>query len=224
MEQENTQVGNTDNKITPETQEDKNWKVFRENREKERQEKILAEKRLSEKEAEANALKAAMETLLSKPQQQALSQDDDLTEDDRINKKVQEAMERKDREYEAHRRQKEAQEFPAQLKRAYGDFDSVCTTENCDYLEYHHPEVANALKYMPEGFEKWSGIYQAIKRYIPNNNSAKDKAKAEANAKKPQSMSTAGIAQTGDTAPHYLDDKRKADNWARMRKAMGKTV
>ena len=194
-----------------------NWKKFRETREIERKQREEAEKRASEKEAEAQALKAAMESLLSKP---SVTQDDPEDEDARIQKKIDAIMSKREEQMQQQMQRKEQQEFPTKLKSAYSDFDNICTTENLDYLEYHYPEVAAGFKHMPDGFDKWANIYKAVKRFIPNADAVKDKGRIEKNTSKPQSMSIAGVTQTGDSAPIQLDDKRRADNWSRMQRVM----
>ncbi len=187
-----------------------NWKKFRETREIERKQREEAEKRASEKEAEAQALKAAMESLLSKPEGKA---DDSEDEDARIQKKIDAIMSKREQQMQENMQMREMQEFPQKLKSAYSDFDNVCTTENLDYLEFHYPEIAAGFKHMPDGFDKWANIYKAVKRFIPNADSVKDKARIEKNASKPQSMSVPGITQTGDNAPIQA-------NWLRMQKVM----
>lgn len=194
-----------------------NWKKFRETREIERKQREEAERRASEKEAEAQALKAAMESLLSKP---SVSQDDSEDEDSRIQKKIDAIMSKREVQMQEQMQRKEQQEFPNKLKSAYSDFDNICTTENLDYLEYHYPEVAAGFKHMPDGFDKWANIYKAVKRFIPNADAVKDKGRIEKNSNKPQSMSVSGVTQTGDNAPIQLDDKRRADNWQRMQRVM----
>ncbi len=225
---EETKINSTE-KTTPEPQEniqETNWKKFREQREIDRREKEAAEKRAQEKEAEAHALKAAMESILNKQQpvqQQQYNQsygEEELSEDDRIQKKVDAALAMKEKQYEDARRQKEQQEYPQKLVSDYKDFNQICSTDNLDYLEYHYPEVANAFKYAPDGYDKWANIYKAVKRFVPNTDSQRETKKAEGNFNKPQSMAVAGSTPTGDTAPVYVDDKRRADNWARMQRVL----
>jgi hypothetical protein len=236
MEQENkiveTDTTVVDNKTAtaptasisePETQDQINWRQFREVRKVERQEKLAAEKKAAEKEAEAQALKAAMEAILNKPAHATTLNnnfEEDLSEDDRIQRKVEAAIAERERKSEEARRIKEQQEFPKRLTSTYKDFDQVCTSDNLDYLEYHYPEVAEAYKNSPDGFDKWSSIYRAVKRFVPNTDSKKEQSKAEKNFAKPQAMSIPGKTQVGDTAPHSLDDKKRSDNWARMQRVM----
>ncbi len=209
--------------VEQETQEQINWKKFREAREIERKQKEAAEKRANEKEQEAQALKAAMDALLNKPSnnhQTTASQEEDLSEDERIQKKVDEAIAVRDKKQQEENLRKEQAAFPHRLTQTFNDFNQVCSSENLDYLEYHYPEVANAFSKMPDGFDKWANVYKAVKRFVPNPDSKKEQAKAEKNFNKPQAMSIAGKTQVGDTAPHTLDDKRRQDNWARMQRVM----
>lgn len=198
-----------------------NWKRFREQREQERKEKEAADRRAAEKEKEATALKAAMEAILNKPQaQQNVESDQDLSEDDRIYKKVQDALARERQKDAEEQRRREQVEFPQKLVQAFPDFDNVCTTENLDYFEFHYPEAAAPFKDLPDSFDKWSKIYRAIKRFVPNPGSKKEQARAEKNFAKPQAMAAAGATSTGDSAPMQLTEKRREDNWARMQKVM----
>lgn len=225
---EENKINNTEKSEveTLENVQETNWRKFREQREVERKEKDAAEKRAQEKEAEAQALKAAMEAILNKQaptQQQSYNQsygEEDLSEDDRIQKKVEAAIAIREKQYEEARRQREHQEYPQKLVSDYKDFNQVCSADNLDYLEYHYPEVANAYKHVPDGYDKWSNIYKAVKRFVPNLDSRKEAKKAENNFSKPQSMAVPGATPTGDTAPIMIDDKRRADNWARMQKIM----
>lgn len=206
-----------------ETEQQINWKKFREAREIERKEKLEVEKRAAEKEAEVQALKAAMQVLVNKPEPNTpqINYETEETEEQRIARIVEASLEKERRKYQIEASEKEKKDLPAKLTQNHPDFDSVCTSENLDYFEYHYPEVADAYKYMPEGFDKWSKIYKAVKRFVPQATSKNNnQAVAEKNLAKPQSMSIPGKTSTGDSAPQYLDEKRKADNWQRMQRAM----
>ncbi len=197
-----------------------NFKKFREAREQDRIKREEAERRAIEKANEAQVLKEAMEALLSKKSAPSQDQDHEETEEQKIQKIVSKALEERDRQYQDQRRQQEAKEFPEKLKSVFPDFDQVCSAENVDYLEFNYPEIATPFKHMPDGFEKWAAVYKTVKRLIPNSVRDKDNKKMSVNSNKPQSMSVPGIAPTGDSAPHQLDDKRRADNWARMQRVM----
>lgn len=209
-----------------ETPEQINWKKFREQREIERKQKEAAEKLARDKEAEANALKAAMDAILNKPVTHSLNDKiidnyEDISDEERIERKVAEALSKREQEYEQQRKQREIAELPINLQKTFGDFNQVCSTENLDYLEFHYPEVASAYKYMPDGFDKWSNIYKAVKKFVPNTDSRKDVAKADKNFMKPQSPSSPGLTQTGQPQGGYnLSEARKAENYARMQRIM----
>lgn len=217
----NKQEQTVEQKPAEENQDQINWKKFREKREQERKEKEAADKRASEKEAEATALKAAMEALLNKSQPtQAVSEETEETEEQRIDRKVQEHLLRNQQKADEERRKREVAELPVRMQQTYNDFNQVCSQENLDYLQYHYPEVAAGFKYAPDSFETWSNIYKALKRFIPNPDSKKDQSRIEKNLAKPQSMSVPGATQTGDHAPTELTEKRRQDNWARMQRTM----
>lgn len=207
----------------PDTQEQINWRKFREVRDQERKAAQEQEKIAIQKTAEAEALKAAMEALLNKPnptQQQQYISPQDMTEEQRIDAAVDARFKQRTAQEQQERMRRDQEEAPIRLKREYRDYDQVCSQDNLDYVQYHYPEVANAFNGRPDGYEKWVDIYKAVKRFVPNGDSTKDAAKAERNFQKPQSMAVPGATPTGDSAPQNLDAKRRADNWARMQRVM----
>lgn len=208
-------------KPVEETQEQINWRKFRQERERERKEKAESDKRLAEKEKEALALKAALDSVLNKPapQQQYVDEGEE-TEDQRIEKKVNKVLQEKEKTYEIERQKREAAELPQKLVSTFSDFNEVCSQENMDYLQYHYPDVYAGFKHSSGNFDVWAGLYKTIKRFVPNVDGRKEMAKIEKNLSKPQSMSTPGATQTGDHAPTELTEKRRQDNWVRMQRTM----
>lgn len=209
------------------TEENKaNWKAFREQRESERKAREDSERRASEKAAEAQALRAALEAITNKPSNNRQmneydSQDTSETEEQRIDRRVETLLREREERAEKERKLREQQEFPQKLKQTYGDFDKVCTTENLDYLEYHYPEVAMPFSHLPDGYDKWQAIYKAVKRFVPNTDSRQDSLKAERNLQKPASISSPGNTQGGNAMPSAkLDAARKAANWERMERTL----
>ena len=202
--------------------EDPNWKAFREGRKKDREERKAAEEKAAQKEEEVKALKAAMEAAFSKqtPQVPDRNTYEEETEDQRIEKKVQAAIAVREAQAERARLEREHQEYPQRLMQQYPDFHNVIAQENLDYLDYHYPEVSRPLTRLNDGFDKWSDIYKAIKKFVPNHdNMKKDAAKAAANLSKPKSMSMASMTQTGQVgSPNILTAEKKAANWERMQK------
>lgn len=237
LHQEKTEQKQNENKVEnvlpespkEETIEDKNWKAFRENSKKTRIALEESERKSKDKEAEIQALKAAMEAAFNKSNvnqngnvSSAYGNDDEETEDQRIEKKVQAAIIAREQESERKRQQKEHQEFPQRLQQDYPDFQQVISDENQDYLIYHYPEVANVLKKLPEGYDKWLDIYKTLKKFVPNTiNAKKEAAKAEANFNKPKSMSGTSITQPSEAkSSSILSEERKASNWERMQRQL----
>lgn len=220
--EEKVEITQENNSISPENEI--NWKKHREQRAAERKAREEAEVRARKSAEEAAALKAAMEALVNKKNNYINDISDDTdreeTEDERIQKKIDNALAQERKKQEHLQREREIQETPYRLKQMYNDFDEVCSQENIDRFEFDHPEIAAAFEAMPDGINKWSNVYKAIKKFIPNPKSNIDQKKAEKNFVKPQSMSVGGSTQTGDQAPQMLDSKKRADNWNRMQRVM----
>jgi len=202
-----------------------NWKAFREQREVERKARMAAEQRASEKAAEAEAMRSALEAAINKPSnnhqiQDHGSQDNEETEDQRIDRRVNKIIKEKEEQYQKEQHQREMQEYPQRLTQMYPDFNKTISSENLDYLDFHYPEVSKPLQRLNEGFDKWSDIYKAVKKFVPNNTSNQDMQRAEKNLAKPGSVSTPGATQGSSAMPSArLTEERKAENWARMERA-----
>jgi len=217
----------TSHSSTEESKEDPNWRAFREARKKDRLEREAAERRAAEKEAEVAALKAAMEAAFSRhptdvPSSQ-YSYPEEETEDQRIQKKIDAALAAREAQYQQQLAEKERQEYPQRLNQTYSDFNAIISQENLDYLDYHYPEVSRPLQRLQDGYEKWSDIYLAIKKFVPNHSTAqRDAKRAEINQNKPKSMSSVGLSQNPADAPqiNHLSKERRAANWERMQRTL----
>src|SRR6185503_14540670 len=120
-------------------EENPNWRAFREARKKDRLDKEAAERRAREKEEEAAALKAAMESAFAKQPHNYYNQggqieQQDPTEEQRIERLVNQAIERKQSEFERTRQEIEKREMPTRLRQNYTDFNETVTADNLDYL------------------------------------------------------------------------------------------
>lgn len=214
-------------------EEDPNWKAFREARKKDRAEREAAEKRAAAKEEELAALKAAMEAAFSKnaPTPQAYQQyygmdQPQESEEERIEKKVAQIIERKEAEYARQQMERERIEYPKKLMRDFPDFNQVCSTENLDYLDFHFPEISRPLQRLDDNYEKWHDIYKAVKRFIPNNTSShKDAQRAEMNALKPKSISAVPNIPAPEKVPESWQavEQRRQANWERMQRTLKST-
>lgn len=219
----NSAIPSTPAATNAEVAEDPNWRAFREARKKDRAEREAAEAKAKDKEAEVQALKAAMEAAFAKspvipPNQNGYDDPPGESEDERIEKKVQAALASREALYVKQMEERERQEYPQRLTKNFVDFNQVISQENLDYLDYHYPEISRPLQRLPDDYDKWADIYRAVKKFVPGNNSAKkDAAKAEANFNKPRSMSSSSITQPGEAASSArLTEEKRAANWARM--------
>lgn len=201
-----------------------NWKMFREQSEARRKALEEEKRQRAEEKARADALAAALEASLRPQHQQhqhSYQSDGGETEEQRLDRLVEEKLKAREAEYERQRIAREQQEAPNRILQAYPDFAQVVTNENCDYLDYHYPELTAPFKYMPEGYEKWQAMYKAVKKFVPNQEVKKDMAKAEKNLQKPGSVSAAGPSTSGQgMGSAKLDEARKAANWERMQRTL----
>jgi hypothetical protein len=207
-----------------ETPDQINWKKFREQREIDRKQKDEATKRALEKEAEAQALKAALEAIVNKPNINQNNEMPEETEDDRIQKKIEAALAKERHRVAEENKQREAQDLPNKIQMNLKDFDKVCSSQNIDYLEYHYPEVTAGYKHMPESYEKWNAVYHAVKKLVPNSDQKKEAARADQNLNKPQAFNSNNNLQGAmpNKGAVHLTDERRAQNWERMRKELNK--
>lgn len=214
----------------PESHEDPNWKSFREARKKDRAEREAAERKAIEKEAEVAALKAAMEAAFSKTPTPTYTPQDpynpyiqEESEEQKLEKRINLILAAREEQYRKAQAEQERQEFPNKLKKDLPDFSSVVSQENLDYLDYHYPEIARPLNRLQEGYDKWSDIYHAVKKLVPNNSNAKrEAAKAEINQQKPRSISSPTITQptTGPQESWKQSEQRRQANWERMQRTL----
>lgn len=212
-----------------ENPQDRDWRKWRENRQKEREEAQRVDAARQKAEQEAQVLRQALEAVVNKPVSNRSSQyessvyDNDVEESEeaRIDRRVMEALNKKEKEYERQRQEREAVEYPQKLRSTFKDFEQVCTSENLDYLEFHHPELAKSLATRNQSFDKWADIYSAIKRYIPNPDSSRDAKKADKNLQKPQSLSHSVLNTGGSqmSSARLTEDRQKA-NWERMQRTL----
>lgn len=228
-------------KKVEETQDQINWRKFRESREKERieKEKELEEerKKASSAQEQAKAFKEALDAVMNKeqtpsPAQQSQESDMDFNSLDMptgkeiasftqksINEGIQKGLEKYIAEQKRVSQEKDQQQLPKKLRDSHDNFDKICSQENLDYLEYHYPEVAVPYSQMPDSYSKWSNIYKAIKKFVPNTDVKADKQKMEKNLNSPQSISAVG-SQAEAATSKGVHQTKKEQNWARMQKIM----
>lgn len=205
--------------LQPEVQEDPDWRAVREQRKADRKAREEADKRAAEKAAEAEALRAALEAITNKPSPQYRNEEREETEDEILNKRVDAIIRQREAEYQKKNEERERAEYPNRLRQAMPDFDKVCHAENLDYLEYHHPEIAEPFKHMPDGYKKWEALYKVTKKLVPNLDHKQDQKRMEQNLSKPGSISSAGTTQGVGIAPSpRLTEEKRMENWRRMQR------
>lgn len=216
--QPNTQSINVEESPPIKTEENQvNWKRFREEKERERKARVEAEREAERRKQEADALKAALEAMVNKPIQHEQPEE---TDEQRIQKQVSLALEKERQRWQEDQAKREAATVPQRLNSDFKDFNKVVNEENVDYLEYHHPEIASAFKYMPEGYDKWASLYKTVKKLVPNMDKKEDVKKIEQNLKKPQEHVPNISNQTPQTQGWKLTEQRRAENWRRMQEDM----
>lgn len=209
----------TTQQIQPEQVEDKNWAAIREQRKADRKAREEADKRAADKAAEAEALRAALEAITNKPSPQYRQEEREETEDEVLNRRVDAIIKQREAEYMRKNEEREKAEFPTRLRQALPDFDKVCDAENLDYLEYHHPELIEPFKHMPEGYKKWEALYKVTKKLVPNLDRKDDQKRMEKNLMKPGSISSTGTTQgVGIAPPARLTEEKRMENWRRMQR------
>lgn len=219
-----------------ETQEDINWKKFREERAREREEAKRREELLLKKEEEARALqealKAAMEnkgsSLTQAEQEQIIAdlEDNDIPMGKDIKQflaryvpdTVEDILAKREQKRREQEQEKAQSEMPKRLRENIPDFDSVMTQENVDYLEYHHPEVADLITKMPSGYDKWSNAYKLVKKLVPNaDRPINDHKRANENLAKPQVAAAGNSGHSAEPSPgRRLTQAEKDANYRRM--------
>lgn len=218
VQNESTQPTNSQ-AVTPEPIEDKNWAAIREQRKADRKAREEADKRAADKAAEAEALRAALEAITNKPNNNYRQEEREETEDEQLNRRVDAIIKQREAEYHRKSEEREKAEYPTRLRQAMPDFDKVCQAENLDYLEYHHPEIAEPFKHMPDGYKKWEALYKVTKKLVPNLDHKQDQKRMEQNLMKPGSPSSAGTTQGVGIAPSArMTEERRMENWRRMQR------
>jgi len=141
------------------------------------------------------------------------------SEDQRIEKKVNALLAVREQRFRQEQQEREKQEYPNRLMREFPDFNNVVNQENLDYIDYHFPEVSRPMQRLNDDFDKWSDIYKAIKKFVPNSTTARQESiKAENNFNKPKSISSQNMTPHGDGQRDTWQEieQRRAANWARM--------
>lgn len=244
-EEQALQEGAQGQEQSEESPEEINWRKFRAERKRDREEKQEEARRRQEAERKADEMKQIVEaisgnqsTAMTSSEKKELIAELNLEDfntgkqvqdyidarlrkkDEDIEAKVQAALRQEREKLDKERKKQELEQLPSRVRADIADYDKVCNTDSFDYLEYHHPEIAKLYAQQPDSYEKWVGLYKTMKKLIPNTSIQSDTRRMEENSNKPRSASTPGLTQTGDSTPYSLSAERKAQNWERMQRQM----
>jgi len=236
LPEEKTQAPSVE--ATQESEQEINWKKFRESRAKEREDaerqKQELEKKVREEKERVEVMRMAIEALKEKPSTQekdvVAQMIDDLDPEEfptgsqvkkmmerEIKKAVNETIRAQEEERQRQQQEQERKSWPQRVQQEIPDFHKYVNHDNLEYLEFHYPEVATPYAAMPDSKEKWSLIYKAVKRFVPNaEGSSRDAKKIEQNLNKPQSLNTISKAERTDISVEPPSRAQREANWARM--------
>jgi len=224
------------------TPEEINWRKFRQKRNEDRKNAEeahktaeVAQNQSKQKDEQIAALTTAIDNMLESKGKQSMTQSEqdkmisDLVDEDIptggevkgfLKKFVPELIKdvlNKNKEEERQRQSdRERKEMPNNLQKRHTDFKEIVHQENLDYLDYHYPDIAGALAHLPEGVEKWSSIYNTVKKLVPNVGKG-DARRLDQNSQKPQAM-TSTSASPSEEKGHgkYLSPAEKSANYKRL--------
>jgi len=234
---------NTEENQVEETQEQINWRKVREKREQDKIAQEEERKKSQAKDEQIAALTQLVnsispEQLQQQMQQQMQGQQSNLTQEQQqqaiidlldediptggevknflkqyIPNAVNEILKQQAAEQEKRRQQEERQNLGSDLQKKHTDFYNVVNEDNIAYLDYHYPEVSEALTSLPEGVNKWSKIYSTVKKLVPSN-SDNSAARIERNMSKPQPGAISSSSPSAEmTIGRSLTEAQKAENY-----------
>lgn len=200
-----------------------NWKKFREEKIKERKAREEAERLAKQKMQEAEALKKAMEALIETqktPQQNNSDFNNILYDEDeekRIQRLIDDRLNQERKKYQEDLARAEAQKLPQLIQQNMPDFNQVCTQENVDYLYYKNPSLAKSLEMVPNSYNKWAAVYEAVKGLVPLQ-AKNDSNIMQRNLAKPQSAAAVLTDTKPETQGWQLSEQRKKENQLRAKR------
>lgn len=197
----------------PEDPQERNWKEVRQQLKQLKMEKDAIERRLSE-QAQAQQPKRSLRDEYNVA-------DDDLL-DAKTAARMTESM--MDKRFSQMQAQHESRLAELTLRAKFNDIDEVVTPEALDALRQEEPELHASIMNQPDMYTKGAAAYKLIKNMEKSKQDpyAKERAKAEANLKKPaHSASLKGSASgpQDHTFANGLDAATKARLYKEMKDA-----
>lgn len=194
----------------PEDPQEKNWKEMRAQMKQLKMEKDAIERQLAQ-QAQQQAPK------------RSLKEEYNLADDDLIDAKTMASMTEKmmEKRLGQMQAQQESQLAELRLRSKYSDIDEVVTPEALQALRDEEPELHASIMNQQDMYTKGAAAYKLIKSMEAKKQDpyAKERAKAEANLKKPvHSGSVKGSA--GGQQDHAFQNGLDKDTKARLYKEM----
>ena len=180
-----------------------NWRMMRENAERERYRAEQAELRVQELERRMNEK----------------SEPDDLDSDDLADKRLLKKL-RDEQRIENAKRDKEAQAMQEQMQRLYTtavhnevyamfpDYKSIVTEKTVEQLASKEPEIFDTLKDTKDLRSRLISIYKNVKAHVNTKSYDALDAKIAENKTKPRSAATVPIQETSSPLTTFREDGR----------------
>jgi hypothetical protein len=225
-----------------ETPEEINWRAVRQQikeskqREEEERKRKSEERKLdNEKDSQIEQLTKAMSKMMeskgqapmtNQQQQQLIDElaDEDIPTGGEVKsflskfvpKLIRETLEKSESERRQQELENEQKNLPNAIKKRHADFLDVVQEENLAYLNYHYPDVANALDSLPDNINKWTSVYNTVKKLVPISN-RRDADTVERNMQKPQAVSMSSAPQATEKGyGKTLTQAEKKVNYERL--------
>lgn len=216
-----------------ETEEERNWKAFREARkrdrelakQKEEEARIANEQKQQLQNFIADHLQANGQQGQMTPAQQEQAAIDLLDDEIHTGGEIKNWLEKKfakqmeeriEQKFAAWRQQEERQTLPQRMKEAMPDYEQVMSQESIDYLEYRAPALAAVLsKHLQDpsktSLEEVQAAYQAVKCIVPNQSSrAKEDAQTAEIHARPRTGAAGHAARTDAPVQMTAETRKRA--------------
>lgn len=182
--------------VKPPTQQERNFKTLRANKDKLELERNEALEKLAKYEQQKSALKP---TLQESDDYGLGLGEDDLAEGKHL-KKINAHIQKLEKQINKYQQQSSEIGIETKIKQQYPDFDKIVSKDNIELLRSLHPEIAQTINSSSDLYNKAVSAYTMIKKLgiVTEDNFQQDRALAQKNAAKPKPLSSVS-PQQGDS-------------------------
>jgi predicted transcriptional regulator len=182
--------------VKPPTQQERNFKTLRANKDKLELERNEALEKLAKYEQQKSALKP---TLQESDDYGLGLGEDDLAEGKHL-KKINAHIQKLEKQINKYQQQSSEIGVETKIKQQYPDFDKIVSKDNIELLRSLHPEIAQTINSSSDLYNKAVSAYTMIKKLgiVTEDNFQQDRALAQKNAAKPKPLSSVS-PQQGDS-------------------------